>query len=588
MTGDPGATGEVETEPEEGEQEPDFEQTDRWRSRPWLLALAAFLAYLTVSILLWGIPALAHFSTRYIQNGRADADFFRWALAWTPWALTHGQSPLYTHQVFAPNGVDMSWTALMPGPAIVMWPVTKLFGTLVTSNALKLLSPALAGWGAYLVCNRVTKSFWPSLLGGYLFGFSAYMVGQMQQHLNLVLIFPVPILVYLVIRRVEGSLGVVTFVALASLTLLGLFSISTELFATTAFFGAFAVVIALIAGGRLRMPILRAVAFTCLAYVIVAAVVFVPYLLPVIRNAPASPVRPLDQASADLYGFIVPRTDLLVGGHRWAHISSVFTAKVWEDGSYIGFALVAVLVGFAITERRRRETWALLAFVLIGSALALGPVLHVRGRALFAWPAQFMGKLPLIKNATAQRLPMYTALAIGVIAAIWLARAGERFGWARWLLVVVGALSLLPYVHTPPWYAPDRTPTFFTDGTYRSVLHPNENVFVITGTNGEEMMWQSVADFAFRMPEGYIGVLPPQYQDDPLFKGIAVDDKLPIHPSSDELATWLHRQQVTALVLGDLARSKYESVIRGAGLEQVYEGGGVTVWRVPSGTGGAG
>src|SRR5262249_6376627 len=149
----------------------------------------------------------------------------------------------------------------------------RVFGTLASTNLLKLLSPALAAWGAYLVCRRLTGRFWPSVVGGYLFGFSAYIVGQMLYHLNLIMVFPIPLLVYLVIRLVEGSFGRIAFLALASLTLLGLFSISTELFATTAFFGGIAFLIALIAGGKDRLRILEAIAWTAGAFVIVGAVV---------------------------------------------------------------------------------------------------------------------------------------------------------------------------------------------------------------------------------------------------------------------------------------------------------------------------
>jgi hypothetical protein len=33
--------------------------------------------------------------------------------------------------------------------------VTRLFGALVTTNVLSILSPALAGWAAYLLCRRL-------------------------------------------------------------------------------------------------------------------------------------------------------------------------------------------------------------------------------------------------------------------------------------------------------------------------------------------------------------------------------------------------------------------------------------------------
>ena len=545
---------------------------------PSLAALGAFLLYLAASIVIWGRPVLAHFTSRYVAGDRGDPDFYRWALAWTPWALSHHQSILFTDRVFAPQGVDLTWTALIPGPALVAWPVTAAFGTLASFNLLMLLAPALAAWAAYLVCRRVTGSFWASLAGGYVFGFSTYMTGQMEAHLNLVLIFPVPLAVYLVIRRVEGSIGKWWFVGLMSLTLLGLLSISTELFATTVLFGAIAFVLAVIAAGSARAQILRAVVLTGFAGAVVVAVAGVPYLLPVLRHAPADPVRPLDLPSVDLLGFVVPRAQL-AGGSLFAGVTDRFTARLAEDASYVGLAGLVVLVGFAITERGRRGTWALLGFVAVASVLALGPVLHVEGTRLFVMPGTLLSHAPLLRNATPQRFPTYTALAIGAIVAIWLARAHGRWAWTRWALVAIAAASLLPGTRSPDRFPLDRTPAFFTDGTYASWLAPDEIVLVIPGRSGEEMMWQATADRSFRMPEGYIGPIPAANRDGRLAMGLSVEDQFPFVPGKTEFTDWLARHRVTSIVLSDVARARFEPLLRSVGLEPVYRGGGVSVWR---------
>ena len=586
------ATSDPEVIEREQPAEPAADDVVEGRSprRPAARAAAAFLIYLATSTLLWGIPVLAHLATRYLANGRGDVDLYRWSLAWVPWAVSHGHTPLFTDKVFAPGGVDLTWSTIVPGPALVMWPVTRLFGTLASHNVLKLLAPALAGWAAYLVCNRLTRTFWPSLVGGYLFGFSAYMVGQMQSHLNLVLVFPIPIAVYLVIRRVEGSIGWIAFTVLMALTLLGLFSISTEVFATAAVFGAVAFVLAFIAAGKDRTRIVSAALLTTAAYGVVAALLLFPYLLPAVRNSPGASIRPVDTTAADALGFVIPRHDMLIGGARMSSISHAFTAKVIEDGSYIGIALVLVMIGFAITERRRRGTWALLAFIAVGALLSLGSVLHVDGRAMFRLPGTLLANAPLIKHATAQRMPVYTSLAVAVLAGIWLARADDRTRWIRWGLVAVGAVMLLPQLRNPSWYVEDRTPAFFAEGTYASVLRPDENVFLITETNGEEMLWQGTAGFFFRMPEGYVGPMPAEYSNQRLNRGLAVEDGQAFVPSVPELSRWLEEKDVTAVVLGDLARPKFEQVLHDTGLRPVYEGGGVTVWRLsePATTGATG
>jgi hypothetical protein len=544
----------------------------------------AFLFYALASIVLWGVPVLGHLASRYVAMDRTlgDPDYYRWALGWTPWALSHGHSPLFTDRVFAPSGTDLTWSALMPGPSLLAWPLTRTFGTLVSYNVLMLLAAPLAAWAAYLLCHRVTHAFWPSVAGGYLFGFSAYLTNEMQRNLNLVLVFPIPLIAYLVVRRVEGSLRSWTFVTLMVVVLLGLFLISTEVFATATLFGTLAFMLTVVFAGNGRASVFRAASLAGLAWFIVAMIVVVPYVAPALRNVPAGSVRDLDASSGDALGFVVPRDQVLVGGSAFRAISERFTAHPTEDGSYIGIAGLLMLAGFAFTERRRRGTWALVAFVGAAMLLTLGPVLHVLGSPSIALaPGSALARLPLFRNALPERFPVYTALVIAVVAAVWLARAQGRAIWKRWLLVAATAVMLLPNVRTPPWHFADRTPTFFSEGTYLSVLRSNETVVIIGGSKGENMLWQSVADYAFKIAGGYIGRVDVFDQGEPLNRGLSADT---VHvPTASHLSRYLACHDVGAVVVGDLALPKFEGSLLSVGLVEVYRGDGVSVWRLPAG-----
>ena len=56
--------------------------------------------------------------------------------------------------------------------------MTLLAGPIVAYNLAAVLMPALAAWTAYLLCRHVSGALWPSVVGGYVFGFSGYMLGQ--------------------------------------------------------------------------------------------------------------------------------------------------------------------------------------------------------------------------------------------------------------------------------------------------------------------------------------------------------------------------------------------------------------------------
>ena len=257
---------------------------------------------------------LAHLSTYYIpRQDSPDSDFFRWAFAWTPWALTHGRSPLFSDVVFAPTGASLTWVTISPGPALAAWPITRAFGPLAAYNVLVLLAPPLAAWAAYLLCRRLTDRFLPSLAAGFLYGFSSYMAIQFN-HPNMALLFPIPLAIYLFVRRLEGSIRPIPFVVGLTATMLALWSISIELFATATLFGGIALVLALALAGEDRARLLRATLLVGIGYVVVAAVVFVPYLLPTLQHAPPGLMHNPERRYNDLLRFVLPRDRQLVGG----------------------------------------------------------------------------------------------------------------------------------------------------------------------------------------------------------------------------------------------------------------------------------
>ena len=188
-------------------------------------------------------------------------------------------------------------------------------------------------------------------------------------------------------------------------------------------------------------------------------------------------------------------------------------------------------------------------------------------------------ELPLFEHAPSQRFPAYTALAIGVVAALWLANGSRRWAPARWGLVVAGAAMLLPYVPGAGLHPPQNLPAFITDGTYRQVIEQDENVLAITDLAGSEMAWQAAADFWFRMPQGYVGPVPDPYDGIQLSRGLAWDQKNPYVPAVATFAQWLTDNEVSAILLHDSARWQFRTLLQRAGATVVHESGGVSVWR---------
>jgi len=543
----------------------------RRRTRDTLTAFVAFVIYATASAAIWGGSALMHLGSYYIpRQDSADSYLFRWALEWLPWALTHGRDPLASDYIFAPTGASLTWVTIVPGEAFVMWPVTHVFGSLVSLNVLTLLAPALDGWAAFLLCRRLTGSFFSSIAGGVFFGFSGFVAHQMN-HPNLSLAFPIPILVYLTVRRLEGSLRRWVFVGLLSLTLVALWSISLELFATATMFGAIAIVIALVLGRTDRAKLWSTTLQIGVAYVVTTAVVFVPYLLPALRIAPQTVMRVNDRSS-DVMRLVLPDEPRLLGGHWLQALGSRY-----EGLAYLGIGAVIIVIGFAITEWRHRYARGLLVFLVIGVLFALGPDLIVATHRVMPLPTTLLQPLPLLQQAIPSRMMVYVHLALAVIVAIWLAASSGRGSWARWAIVIVAAASLIPTISSPPWHVPDTTPAFFTDGMYRSAVSPGETVLLIPRKGGQQMAWQAEANFWFRMPNGHVGITRQGIPEDPLKGALQITGR--DVPSGDELRAWLDQHGVTAIVVEDATLSHFSDVLLAAGYQPVEQSGGVSVWR---------
>jgi hypothetical protein len=533
---------------------------------PAIRALLAFLSYLVVSLALWSRGVIAHLSTRYVGVGKEDAKLYVWTLAWWPYAVRHGLNPLHSPLVWAPAGVNMAWISGMPGPALVLAPVTMAANAVASLNVLLLLAPPLAGWAGYLLCSRLTRSFWPAVAGGFVFGFSTYEVAQMHGHANLVLVFPVAVAAYLVVRRIEGSLGRLAFVALLTLVLVAEFSISTEVFLTMTLFGGLALAGAYVFGPRDgRRGVLDAAVLVAASYAATAVVVS-PYLVAALSAVPPGPIRNGNTLSVDLLSFVLPRFSTLVGGSAFRPLTRRFLVTDVEDGAYLGLFLL-VIVLFAIRDRRHRSTWLLVAFVAVAVVSALGPVLHVHTRPSVRLPWSLTATVPLLRDVVPARLTLYLWLATAVIVALWLAGARGRAAWASWAVVAIGAVMILPVTSSPPYHPPVQVPAFFTQGDDRRYLAPGEIVLAIPAERGQEMLWQVESEMYFRLARGYVGV-PPQLVTTGDFGPYGEIPRTP-----PEFRSFIAAHDVGAVVVEDSAVLTWLDDLASLGVKPVRVGG---------------
>ena len=550
------------------------------RRRSSRLAFEAFLMYTGASITIWALPILTRLRVVCVGVCGSDSKLYMWSIRWMAYALGHRLDPLYSHVIWAPQGVNLTWVTTIPGPSFAVTPITALFGPLFSLNLLMIAAPALAAWASYLVCVQVTRRFWPSVAGGFVFGFSTYMVQHMRAQVNLLLVFCVPLAVYLVIRRLNGSIGRLTFTALLTLALVGQFSVSTELFATMTFFAGIALLGSVVLGRpQVRKPLLSTIPLIGSAYVATAVIVS-PFLVKALTDIPPHQVRPLDLNSADLLSFILPRKTMLFGGATFNDVTRHFLAYGRDDTAYIGPAILFLLVLFAWEGRRNRSTWLLLGFVALVGILAMGPTIHIDGRPGIALPETLVTRVPLLQQSLPERYPMYLSLGVSLIAAIWLSRGVGRRALLRYGLVGLGAISFLPNLSAAGYDQPPDVPPFFSTDAYQRYLRPDETIFAIAQERGDELAWQSAADMSIRLARAYVGPLHPT--SGAQLKVVLSIPKAGV-PDPFDLAAFIRGRGVGAVVVQEPVPELLRAVLDQTLGQPTAEVGGVAVYEVPPG-----
>ena len=163
----------------------------------------------TAFTLLWiGRGVVLHPTTRVLGNADRDKTILMWSFRWWPHAIAHGQDPFVANVVWAPHGVDLAWVTSSPTLALVLSPLTAAFGPVFSYNFAALRGAAPRGVDDVSPRAPSDAETSPaSLVAGFLFGFSPYVISQSITHLNLSFVCLVPLAGLLAVRFFEGSLG---------------------------------------------------------------------------------------------------------------------------------------------------------------------------------------------------------------------------------------------------------------------------------------------------------------------------------------------------------------------------------------------
>jgi len=537
----------------------------------WLWALAFYLVLATMTI---GWFAISHLGSVCACDGGSDPAIFMWSMSWFPHAIAHGLNPFYTHEQWAPTGVNLAQAPMMPVAALAMAPVTALYGPIVSYNVVSILSPALAAFTAYLLCRRLVKRELPALVGGFLFGFSSYEFAQLLGHLPLVFICLIPVMVHLALRRVDREISRTAYLLSMALVLVLQLGLSTEWLAECVMLGMLMLVVArFLAPQPQRGRILGLIGET-IAAGLIAIVVGSPFLYYAAISEGFLPGSSTlsNTFGLDLANLIFPTVTTWLGHHDFVTLSTKFTAE--DKAETDGYLSIAIIIAFSIwffSEGRRSVLGKMLAIVItISIVMALGAHLHVAGIETVALPYNWLKNIPVFDNIVPSRIVLFAVLAIAIGVSAWLAKPGGHVA-ARWLLVAAGIVMVFPNVDAYLFGQPVHNPRFFATNLYRRYLTRNENVLVLPyGHYDISTLWQAETGFYFRLPEGYVlGMIPPAFEKQP-----GVVEMVRGHPPpAPVLAAFIRRHDVGDVVVDPTVAERWPRVLARIGLHGQSVGG---------------
>ena len=515
-----------------------------------------------------------------------DPTQWMWSWKWLLYAIAHGHNPLITDRVWnAKGGFDLASVTLAPVTAILGIPLGSLFGTVAAYNIVMFLAPVMSGWAAYRLCRYISAAPWASVLAGYTYGFSAFELGHLLGHLNLIFVFIPPMLIHLVLRYLDAEISRRRALIGAIVLLLIQFGLSTEVFFDMTYLGFVALVIAFVVAPQHRRKLIEVAILLVLAYLVTALIC--SYYIYEEQRGPQESGGAAAGFPADLLSYLFPTTTFKIGGDRLQSLSgSYYTNNQFEQDSYLGLPLCGILLAFAVSSWRLRVVKIVCLSSLVAFILSLGVDLTIGGHGTIALPYDWLQHRPLFKLTTPSRLGLFVSLGAAIAVALWISWAPGRLGriW-RWCVGLLAVAFLLPNTSLPGRINNLYQPTFFTTGVYKKFLTPNEVVMTIPFSgSGETMLWQADASMYYRMIGGYLGYPPPNYSQYPITLPLWLGTSPPaMKQAVPELKQLLRAHPVGAALVQPGNDNSWKPVLEAVHFQHVAIVAGMSVWKAPAG-----
>ena len=412
-------------------------------------------------------PIILHFNTHFFTDA-GDGLMNVWNIWWINTAISQPSmhpSIWHTSMLHWPFGTTLLGQTLNPFNGLVAVPLLRVMSLVQTHNIIVLFSFVMSGVTAHWLAYYLTRSFWGSIVSGYIFTFSSYHFAHYYGHLNLISMEWIPLFIlcwYILLTRPS------VLMALASaLTLWLVLLCDYYYFFYCVLAGGLMVLWYLIAQKKIRLFLSREYLTSYATFIVTTLLLTGPIIFPLMYLSRIDPFLDAHNPvnfSLDLLAMFIP-------GETWRF--GQLTEGFWsnlplglsEASVYLGYSVI-ILLGFVWFKRRAMDTASRsqvnLWFFLIGFffLMALGPALQVGGKVMYdsLMPYTLMEKiLPFLKlSGVPIRMVVMVILSASILSAMAVKTLIENL--PRQAILLSFAIILLAIEYAPaslPSTSPD-------------------------------------------------------------------------------------------------------------------------------------
>ncbi len=388
--------------------------------------------------------------TQGVPGGPMDVHEKMWLMWWYKKALINLQvSPARLVFFYYPLITYFPLATLTPLNWLISIPLETLLGPVATYNVHWLLTFALSGLAAYLLCYRLTGSKLASFVGGIIFAFYPNKIIHARGHFEQLTIYLLPIYILSLIQfweRPEPKNSIRTglvlgFVLLVDFELVALFVLP--------FSAIFAVRILSNQQRLMNRKFVLSLALMLLIVISLISPFYVPFIIARFRGQlDYLYARGTVKNSADVLSFLLPsfahpilgKIPFIREGCKAIQRSGNLAAICL----YVGVVPTLLSIWGAVKDFSRARFW--IAVAVIGIGLSLGPALKVGGEIHegFIMPFTLLQKLPFYEWVRIPaRMGVLIMLSLAVLAAIGLREFLKALPSPKFKVFLTAGLSLI-------------------------------------------------------------------------------------------------------------------------------------------------